>query len=704
MTRKIVLLIATFLLFLSQGCIKETYDLNRLSDDIKISPVFALPAATGDITIADIVEPSDTIRFESDNFIRIVFRRDSVFNFKIEDYYDFSDMVSFNRGYIFGEVQMGDFQCVMPITLDTLSSHFSPALRAQFLALDDGLPHDFPSFPETNIGEHSFNLLNGFENALISSGTLEISVRNNLTAPLDGIKIRLYNWAGHTPVGPEKTISSINPGTTKTEEINLAGISITNSIVAAITFTGSPGASNVIIDMDHTIEFVIYGYNLKIQSGRAIIPDQTLGSLDNTDTVNFDPGENIELEKVKITSGSLDYNAVSKSNLTASVFVSLPTTNRTGAPVSEVISVLPNETKTGSINFNNTEIDLNADQNQPYNRLPVNYEIKVGSGSNMVNFSKYDSICLILSMPDPEIDFMKGYFGQREEEIESDTINTELEEFLKKISGEFHISNPSIKVNYINSFGIPIGINLDAVGKRDNKTQKLNLAPFQVDYPVYPVRDISSTYIIDKTNSSLPDLVSLPPLEVNISGSGKMNPEGMVGGRDNYVYGNSRFLASLEIEVPMELWINNLQFADTADNFLKSDKQEQEDDDSPFKPENMEYFRLKITATNGFPLGASLKLILHDSITGKDIKTINATDIIKPAQVDASGKVTTPVETVTTIDFDKSFFEASKNADKMIFIFTLITSGGGTKDVKFYSDYLISFRATIVAKPNIIFN
>jgi len=201
----------------------------------------------------------------------------------------------------------------------------------------------------------------------------------------------------------------------------------------------------------------------------------------------------------------------------------------------------------------------------------------------------------------------------------------------------------------------------------------------------------------------LPDLISLPPVEAVFTGSAKMNPAGSAGGRNNYVFGNSRLLASLEIEVPLELWINNLQFADTVDNFLKSEENEEEKD-SPFRPENMEYFRIKITTSNGFPLGVSIELMLYDTVTGRVLDTISAPGLIKPALVDASGKVVSPVETVTEIEFDKRFFEASKDADKIIFIFKLVTSGGGTKDVKFYSDYKISYKATINAKPKFIFN
>ena len=698
-------IIILMVLYLS-GCIKETYDLNKLSEEVQISPVFAFPVATGDLTFADILKPNDTVRYESDNFVKIVVRKDSVVFLKLEDYYDFSNLVSYKKGFELGDVEINDFQTSTTLKLNDIIQYFSPTLRQQFIDLDDGQPHDFPSFPVTDLGEHSFPVIVSFENVLFGSGILQIGVTNNLTAPLKDIKIRLYTNPGHIQVGTEKTITGpIYPGATKTAEIDLSGAAVKNSFIAAIILTGSDGASNVIIDLDHTVVFSVNGYNLKIKAGRAIIKDQILDLDDDADTVDVDLGEDIEIERAKIKKGTLQYKITSKSNVTGSVSFALPTSSRNNnGQLTEMISVPPQQTTTGSVDLSNISIDLSTDPGQPYNRLPVTNQVKIGSNNIIIDYSMYDSIYVTLDVSDAEVDFVKGYFGQREEQIKPDTIDTELEDILEKISGEFHISKPSVKVNYSNSFGIPVEVTLNAKGKRDNKIQNLNLAPFVIINPVDTVvRDVSSVFTIDGTNSSLPDLISLPPVEAVFTGSAKMNPAGSAGGRNNYVFGNSRLLASLEIEVPLELWINNLQFADTVDNFLKSEENEEEKD-SPFRPENMEYFRIKITTSNGFPLEASIELMLYDTVTGRVLDTISAPGLIKPALVDASGKVVSPVETVTEIEFDKRFFEASKDADKIIFIFKLVTSGGGTKDVKFYSDYMISYKATINAKPKFIFN
>jgi hypothetical protein len=181
-----------------------------------------------------------------------------------------------------------------------------------------------------------------------------------------------------------------------------------------------------------------------------------------------------------------------------------------------------------------------------------------------------------------------------------------------------------------------------------------------------------------------------------------MNPDGNDGSRDNYIFGDSRcFIGPLEVEVPMELRINNLQFTDTVDNFMQNDDP---DDESPVNPEDFEFLRIDIDAENGFPLGVSLSMTLYDSATHVNKCTIDATDILEPASVDINGKVTGPKECSTSIEITREFWNSINVADKIIFKFTLVSTDNGSKDVKIYSDYKINFKAAIVLKPDIKFD
>ena len=75
--------------------------------------------------------------------------------------------------------------------------------------------------------------------------------------------------------------------------------------------------------------------------------------------------------------------------------------------------------------------------------------------------------------------------------------------------------------------------------------------------------------MIDKSNSNLPDLISLPPETINYSGTAVITSTVKDNGTENYAIGANRLRGSLEIDVPMDLSLNNLQFKDTVNNFIK---------------------------------------------------------------------------------------------------------------------------------------
>jgi len=284
--------------------------------------------------------------------------------------------------------------------------------------------------------------------------------------------------------------------------------------------------------------------------------------------------------------------------------------------------------------------------------------------------------------------------------IDPYTVDLDLESVLDHITGSILISNPSIKLIYTNSFRAPVQLTVNASGRRDSKTVDLNLAPFNVDYPTSPnITEVTSFYKIDRSNSALPDIFSLPPEVINISGSAAMEISVKKGESESYLSGTEKFYGSLEIEVPLDLRINNIQFADTIDNFLNDDS-----DDSQVDISNFGLLRINLSANNGFPLGVSLKMSLYDSVTGKVKNTINAADILKAAPVDGTGKAVGSAETNTSIEFTKDFFKSVNSADKIIFVFTLNTTENGSKDVKIYSDYRIGFKASLVVKPDFNLN
>jgi hypothetical protein len=706
MIRRSFLFILIIMVLSTTGCIKETYDMKKLSKKAHLSPTVGISAIRGNISLSDLIKTGDNVVFDQ-KFVKLIFKEDSVLDLKMVDFYDLNNIVTLSQTYTIGELSLAPFVGTIGFTLDQISQKLSAPKRSQFVALN-GTTAPFPAFPQATLTETTFSLFTNFQNAVFKSGFIDITITNNLTAPINYVSVNLFNSGTHAAIGTGVTIPinptlTIAPGQTATASVNLADQLVTNSVIAAVVLSGSPGnATPVFISLANSnVQVTIRGRDLKIKSGRVILPVQNIESLGNKDTVSIDPGNGVEIDQVKITTGSLSYHIQSSSPVKASMQITLPTALRSGVPVVESITLNPGANLNGTIVAANTIIDFGADPKQPYNRLPVEYSVSVSSNGSMVNFNSQDQIILNLELLNPKFDYVKGYFGKQVESIGPDSINLEIDDILSHITGEFLISSPSIKMNYSNSFGIPLQIDLKVTGKKKGQDPvDLNLLPFTLTSPVAPPvdRDISSSKTIDKSNSKLPELISMLPGKISYSGSATMNPSGN-NGWNNYVFGDSRFIGGLEVEVPLEFRMNSLTFADTMDNFLT----DAFDSGSELNWDDFESFKIVFDIENGFPMGFSLKMDLQDSVTHKTV-SIDASDLLKPAPVNTEGIATGTTFSSTPITFTHEFFSSIKKADKIILKFTLITSDNGSKDVKIYNDYRIDFKVSLELKPNVTIN
>ncbi|MCU0461504.1 MAG: hypothetical protein MUF36_05750 [Bacteroidales bacterium] len=669
MVRRILILCSMAAFLVTTGCFKETYDMDRLSGKAHWSPSFGVSAVRGKISLLDIKEiPNDTVVFDEDGFIRIIIKEDSVLEFGLEDYFDLEDMVSFSKSYAIGEIDLAPFSGSV--------------------------------FPLTTTGELPFPVFANFESATLSQGALDIVVRNNTGVTITNITITIYNVSPHTPLGAPAVISAINSGQTGTATINLADLTIIkNNTAAGFVITAGGG----LVLNGSNLQIQMTGRDMKVKSGRVKIAPQSLPALDNddTDTVDFDPGEDIKIDSIVMNTGYISYTINNGTPLQSTVSLTLPTSIRGTNPITQSFVINPTASKVDSFSIGDSKISLGSVAAQPYNKLPVQYQILISSQNNMVTFNSEDEISIDLSMKNPKFDHIKGYFGKQTETIDKDTADLEIKDILDRILDDFYLTNPSVTLKYRNSFSVPIKIDLQATGYREGKTPVfLDLDPFILDYPHFPAkRDIDALFKVDSANSNLAGLVSMLPEKIVFEGGAEMNP-GPGESMNNYIFGDSRFIGDLEIEVPMEFRIKNIQFTDTVDNFIKNDDP---DEDSPIRVEDFEYLRVDLEVENGFPLGILVSMSLYNSATGDTICPVNAKEILAAAPVGEDGK-TKPVTSRTSITITDRFWSSVNEADMIIFSFALHTTDNGTKDVKIYSNYGIDFKASLVLKPNLKFN
>lgn len=408
------------------------------------------------------------------------------------------------------------------------------------------------------------------------------------------------------------------------------------------------------------------------------------------ESIEIDPGMDIELKSMKIITGEISYSISSSCTFPVDFVLTLNGVyDETMNPIQQSIPVGANSTASGLVNLDGALADLSLDATQPYNRIVVSGLVTPGgTGSEPIG-----SVDLEIIVPEPEYDYITGYFGMQTEGEENDTIDLDLGEIFAGNSNAFYLANPIMRMHYRNSFGLPIEISTEARGVIEGEAPVyLNRAAENLVYPTTTeIREAESIFVIDKDNSDLPDIISMLPDQIIFGGSVTTNPLGDTG-TDNIVFSDSRLIADLEVEIPMEFWMNNLVLADTIDNFLSPD----EDGESPF--DFIDQFELRMFIENGFPLGGMFSITLYDSATTTVMSAIETGDFFDPAPVDANGVVTSPREKSTTIALSESFKSDSYVADKMIINFTFNTTEGSSQPVKLMSDYSIYFRAGLVVR------
>lgn len=293
-----------------------------------------------------------------------------------------------------------------------------------------------------------------------------------------------------------------------------------------------------------------------------------------------------------------------------------------------------------------------------------------------------------------------GYVGVWN--INKDTIvDTELDE-IKGLSGSFAVTNPKINIHYKNTFGFPITVDAKIKGYFENNDSVI------LDPPAQNLLYSTNYLIPEKTGSlkfsrnNIPNIdqfLVFPPVKrVGLAASLETNKFGN-SNELQWVLNDSKIIGDLEIEIPLE-FRSNLVFIDTFE--FETDIDEENKD-------IVEWLNINYKIKNEFPLNLEVSLILFDSVSMKNIDTLNLNDFenntfLKAAPVDANGiTIFSQVkEYKGRISLDKNemnnlLFNTNKIILKAKILSTDFDKG---KSVKILNSYKLDFKFYIDAKIN----
>jgi hypothetical protein len=194
---------------LAGGCIKETYDMDRVSKDGKLEPSVGIPVFTGKATLADMVKSNENFIPGQNEPAKLVYSKDSVIDLQVKDFYELDQMVSFTKEYTLGDVAIDAFSGEMEYSLGDMSNSFPSPLKEEVQGMNNSTG-SFPGFPTMTFPNKSLTGFSNFEYAVFSEGTVDYIVKNNLPIRLDNIEIKLNSSDGQ--VGDAISIPALAPG------------------------------------------------------------------------------------------------------------------------------------------------------------------------------------------------------------------------------------------------------------------------------------------------------------------------------------------------------------------------------------------------------------------------------------------------------------------------------------------------------------
>ncbi len=649
-------------------------------DGIQLSPTIAVPLGKVNFIFKDFIKSDSLIKIGADSSVQIIYAQDSIASYSVADIVNKATgnvAVNFNRNIAVSDLPITPFSIAKSVKLQEVVNGFTnPVVKSVFTA-NYGRSAPLAAFNETSNTTSNLDDLTDFTSVTLANGMLVVTVQNQFPFALKNLIIDILDRGNGNSVLSTLTFASIAAGGSASANADLANKTFSNQLSYRIPTITSPGTSglNVAINPDATLNVQVQSQNFKVKSGRFKIIETPLATetiVSNVATGNADQ----KLKEITIKNATANYSIASPAGVLLQLDLTFPSIKMNGIAVTKRINVT-SATTTGSITFTNAIGDLSTIAAQPYNQLPVEVKAVILASPSFVTVAPNTTIAITTTFGAFELGGAKGQFGTFNIAIPTVTKKFAFDfSFLNTASQKLVFDNPSIKLRYTNSFGIPIKANLTASATGlSGGAQALNAPLIGINYPLLAQigQTTTSSFIIDKTNSSIVPFIGILPKDISYSGNVSITSTN--ANEVNFFTADSKITLGLDVVLPMKFSTENLILRDTiVADFSKSSA-------------NFKYFEsasLKINHNNGFPMKTSMDIIALKGTT----QTLVVTNFSIPsATVNTDGKVTAANIGVQDLVLTNAQLQAVLGADKLIVVGRIQTPNNGTGQAAFFSNY-----------------
>ena len=661
-----VALLGALGLFSCQSDVVNPTDVNIVAE-----PALAFPLGSVNLTMEHLLATDDSLIYNDNATYKVVVAQDSVFGINVNDLISIPAQSPSSSAISMGTIAVDNVTMSQSIALGAIAN--DAGLTAISSAHGSNAP--FPSLNETNIGTYGSGGFGSFSSASFSSGTLSLELTNNWPVPVT-LNVDLVNTSnGNTIVSYSLANVSANGGST-TDTESLVNKTLPNSIGFKITSLTTPGSGTSLVGIDTTDILVldISSAGLEVYSAVTQISSQAISS--DTQFVDLSTGGTEELRELMFSTASFDFEFESTLGVDVELDLNFPGSDKNGNEIDTTILITAGNTTTGSINMNNTILDLTQDPSQNHSRLPIAVSATLVGSTNMVTVDSSDALDMTFEMVNLQFGHIKGFFGTQQITIDPGTVDLAID-FLDNFEGSISFAEPSISMDVTNSIGLPIELVLDFATFKDGTAYALNGPDYVLPYPTTLGNTATGTLSYNNTNSSIVDVFTLPKDSIVYGGEVNVNHDTATFGTDNFVTNTSSISGDLLMEMPFYFTASGLAFGDTLATDL---------DNANALPEGatLESAKILLRTTTTLPLDANVQIKFYDAswneVMMKDL------GLMESGTPDAAGIITTANVLDSELALDAAEALTLLNAKHIVAEATMDTYNAGNDPVKLRTD------------------
>lgn len=286
----------------------------------------------------------------------------------------------------------------------------------------------------------------------------------------------------------------------------------------------------------------------------------------------------VELRYVKMKAGRLEYTIKSYINGYLTCTYNIP-----GVKLNGVGTVIQAQTEpkqgnqpfvfSGELDLSGYEMSLTGQSGFMSNRVYTHLSIVTTPNSpSQAQVYGQDSVVVELKFIEPVIEYAKGYFGQHVYNLQQTVDITN--DFMMP-TGTLNIDQASLNLNIVNAVGVDAQIKFETLAGLNPQTD--SNVHLQHD-PLYQTINITrahdnngyvqttqNNFSLNNANSNLDVFIENLPSQLQMAAQIKVNPLGDQTSGNDFIYTSNSLQAWLDIQVPLNIGMHHLAFADTLD-------------------------------------------------------------------------------------------------------------------------------------------